>query len=126
LKTETGMTRGGCFCGAIRYEFGAGDYRVVNCHCTMCRRTSGAPFVTWVVVPRASFRYVAGSPRQLRSSERGTREFCRDCGTPLVFFESGRPDQLDVTVGSLDEPARFPPAAAVHTDTRLGWLDHVE
>lgn len=116
------MMEGGCFCGKIRYAFEPGDYRVVNCHCSMCRRTSGAPFVTWVVVPRDAFRYTRGTPETLRSSPQGTREFCGSCGTPLVFSETGRPEQCDVTVGSLDDPERFPPAAAVFTDTRLSWL----
>ena len=120
------MIKGGCFCGAIRYEFEEGEYRVVNCHCTMCRRTSGAPFVTWVVVPPSAFRYVRGAPKWLKSSDRGTREFCGECGTPLVFFESGRADQRDVTVGSLDQPEAFRPSGAVHKDTRLAWLDHVD
>ena len=44
-------TKGGCFCGTIRYEFDAEGIPVADCHCTMCRRTSGAPYVTWLVVP---------------------------------------------------------------------------
>ena len=42
---------GGCFCGAIRYEIDEGKHVVANCHCTLCRKTSAAPFVTWMVVP---------------------------------------------------------------------------
>ena len=45
---------GGCFCGAINYEIQDGDYLVANCHCTMCRSISGAPFVTWLIVPKPS------------------------------------------------------------------------
>jgi hypothetical protein len=32
---------GGCLCGAIRYEVRGPLRPVVDCHCTMCRRTSG-------------------------------------------------------------------------------------
>ena len=42
---------GGCFCGAIRYQLSGDSYPSGNCHCTMCRRTSAAPFVTWLVAP---------------------------------------------------------------------------
>ena len=66
------MIEGGCFCGEIRYAIGAGSYRAVNCHCTMCRRIHAAPYVSWLVVPAGQFRYVAGKPRELRSSASGT------------------------------------------------------
>ncbi len=41
------MLRGGCFCGNIRYEAVGTPFNETNCHCSICRRTTGAPFVTW-------------------------------------------------------------------------------
>ncbi len=38
------MLNGGCLCGAIRYEAGAGAFHQSACHCSLCRRASGAPF----------------------------------------------------------------------------------
>ena len=55
------MIEGGCFCGKIRYTIDPGEYPIVNCHCSMCRKISGAPFVTWIVVPRESLKYLQGS-----------------------------------------------------------------
>jgi len=54
------MLMGGCFCGAVRYEAGS-PYHLTNCHCTTCRRTSGAPFVTWFSVRRAEFKLLQGA-----------------------------------------------------------------
>ena len=42
---------GGCLCGAVRYRASADPLRVVSCHCGMCRRTSGAAFLTFVHFP---------------------------------------------------------------------------
>ncbi|MGE0623739.1 MAG: GFA family protein [Pseudomonadales bacterium] len=120
------MIHGGCFCGVVRYEIDDGSYPVANCHCSMCRRTSGAPFVTWLVVPAARFRYVQGTPRSLRSSTKGTRWFCERCGTPLVCITADHPDNVDVTTGSLDQPEGFVPTIAVHEDTKLPWLETTE
>ena len=53
---------GGCLCGELRYEITGPVSIVANCHCTMCRRASGAPFVTWAVVSRNAFRFTAGAP----------------------------------------------------------------
>ncbi len=119
-------THGGCFCGKIKFEFQLGEYRVANCHCQMCRKTSGAPFVTWVVVPKKAFRYTQGEPKTLVSSSHGRREFCADCGTPMVFYTSQRPGDFDVTTGSLENPQDFIPTQAVHQESKLPWLHHTE
>ncbi len=115
------LVKGGCFCGAIRYEFTDGEYPVANCHCTMCRRTSGAAFVTWLVVPESDFRYSDGTPVKLQSSGSGIRDFCGKCGTPVVCVSSEHPEIVDVTLGSLDHPEVYKPSFDVFEDTRLAW-----
>lgn len=120
------MIQGNCFCKNIQFTIDNGDYRVVNCHCNMCRKCSGAPFVTWIVVPKNVFHYTQGSPRGLQSSEVGFREFCPDCGTPLTFASSERPNYVDVTTGCLNAPENFAPNAAVHEESKLGWLGATE
>jgi hypothetical protein len=117
---------GGCFCGAIRYEFAPGEYAAGNCHCSMCRRTSAAPYVAWVVVPHDAFRYTRGTPRQLSSSEHGKRYFCELCGTHLACVIADHPEIVDVTIGSLDDPEQFVPSFELHTDTRLRWVAHAK
>ncbi len=121
-----GTVQGGCFCGKVRYKFSPGEYPVANCHCTMRRRVSAAPFVTWVVVPVAEFAYTQGAPKRLDSSDKGTRYFCSDCGTPLTCIIHQHPDNVDITTGSLDNPAAFVPTIAVHSDTKLPWLHQTE
>jgi len=79
------MLRGGCFCGWIRYETGATPFDETNCHCSICRRTPGAPFVAWFSVPRSQFRFVCGEPTRFESTAKGTRSFCPRCGTQLTF-----------------------------------------
>ena len=39
------MLSGGCLCGDVRYEAGTGAFHESACHCSMCRRASGALFV---------------------------------------------------------------------------------
>jgi len=119
------MIHGGCFCGKIRYaidECTNGDYLVANCHCQMCRKTSAAPFVTWLVIPAKAFHYESGTPKMLQSSEQGMRHFCPDCGTPLLFTTAKRPDNFDITTGSLDNPDHFAPTVDVHEESKLSWV----
>ena len=91
---------GGCFCGDVRYEIDAGEYVCANCHCSMCRGVHAAPFVTWLVVPAAHFRYLAAQPSSFRSSAVGTRFFCPRCGTQLACVIDAHPDIVDVAVGA--------------------------
>lgn len=115
--------QGGCFCGKIRYEITDGEYRVVNCHCTMCRKTSAASFVSWILVPRKAFRYLTGEPKQLQSSAKASRDFCADCGTPLSFSTDEHADKIDITSCSLDDPELAIPSVDVHEESRLAWLN---
>ena len=120
------MIEGGCFCGEVRYAIMDGEYPVANCHCSMCRRTSAAPFVTWLVVPEGLFEYTKGRPKVLKSSEKGTRYFCTNCGTPIACILTTQPGDIDITVCSLDDPNKFVPRFAVHEDTKLHWLSQTE
>src|SRR5438309_8313720 len=97
---------GGCLCGSIRYEATGQPYNTAHCHCLDCRRSSGAPFVTWASFRRKDFRFVKGQPREIEWARR-RRSFCPQCGTPLTFISG--PDEVDVTVCSFDDPARVTP-----------------
>ena len=79
-----------------------------------------------MVVPTSAFQYMRGKPAVLKSSEHGTRYFCSACGTSMACVIDKRPDVIDVTTGSLDEPGLFAPAVAVHEDTKLPWLSVTE
>jgi hypothetical protein len=104
----------------VRYETGGVPYNASVCHCAICRRTSGAPFVAWFSVPRSQFR-VTGEPRSFRSSDKATRSFCSQCGTALTF-ELDRADEIDITTASLDDPSRVPPADHIYVQSRLEWV----
>ena len=116
------MLTGGCFCGAIRYEADGPPFHETNCPCSICRRTTGAPFVAWFSVPLRAFRFVEGEPARFRSSAQGVRSFCRQCGTQLTFAHADFPDEIDVTTGSLDDPELVPSRDNTHTSSRIAWI----
>ncbi len=59
----SGPVSGRCFCGAVRFQFALPTLFCCHCHCTMCRRSHGAGFVTWVAVPRHGFELTSGRDR---------------------------------------------------------------
>lgn len=109
---------GSCQCGAVRYEADALG-RASICHCRMCQRALGnvfAPFVT-----ARGLRWLAAEPKRFRSSNRVQRGFCAECGTPLTYERDGAP--TEVTIASLDDAARVPPAIQVGVESRLPWCE---
>lgn len=116
------MLEGGCFCGRIRYQAGGEPFNETNCHCTNCRRTTGAPFVTWFSVSRPEFRITSGQPTRFRSSAKAMRSFCPDCGTQLTFEHDDFTDEIDVTTASLDEPNTCAPRDHTFVRSRLKWI----
>jgi hypothetical protein len=113
---------GHCFCGFIRYRADGVRSNETNCHCSICRRVSAAPFVAWFTVPSSSFQVLSGQPTTFRSSDHGTRTFCPRCGTPLTFRSSLLPDEVDITICSLDDPEQVPPKDHTRVSSRLSWV----
>lgn len=122
MSRETTDYQGGCLCGHVRYRALGEPLGVTHCHCSMCRRSCGAAFVTWVSFPKADFSLTSGELSRFKSSERVERSFCNRCGTAIAFAETSRPDEIDLTVGSFDEPERLSPEDHIWTDARLRWL----
>jgi ketosteroid isomerase-like protein len=115
------MTAGGCLCGAVRYRAHGRPFAETHCHCTICRRASGAAFVTWASFERSGFEIV-GETSELRATARAVRRFCPRCGTPLTFEFVAQPDRVDVTVASLDLPESITPRDHIYAATRLPWI----
>ena len=117
------MITGGCACGQVRFRVALTTLDDVGiCHCSACRRTSGATHITWATIPKASFAWTRGKPRAFRSSDHGTRYFCKTCGTQMVFATTMDPEHLDITITALDEPDRFPPTYHTWTMSKLKWV----
>ncbi|WP_127091876.1 GFA family protein [Aquabacter cavernae] len=116
---------GGCLCGAVRYGVDAPPVVSCHCHCSLCRRASGAAFVTWTTIPVAALRWTRGTPAAFRSSPWATRHFCADCGTQLTFRVDASVEAadgtLDVTTASLDQSEEMRPAAHIWLSSRASW-----
>src|SRR4051812_33003611 len=119
------MTTGGCLCGAVRYEAEGEPYHVVHCHCIDCRKSTGAPFVTWASFERKNFRFATGLATEIRWEGR-IRGFCSKCGTGLFFLKEPTANEIDVTVGSFDRQEKIIPADHVWVEDRLPWIELVD
>ena len=117
------MPKGGCHCGAVRYEMPAEAIHQALCHCSDCRRHAGAPVVAWGLVPQDRLE-VEGETRIYASSEHGRRHFCDTCGTALFYTnEQIFPGAIDVQICTLDDPDAIPPVVQIQVAERIGWME---
>jgi hypothetical protein len=96
------MTEGGCLCGAVRYRVDAPLSRLVACHCSQCRRSSGH-FLAGASAPREAVT-VAGEVAWFESTPGKIRRgFCPVCGSSLFWDRMGGP-VIDIWAGTIDGP----------------------
>jgi len=101
---------GGCYCGAVRYK-ATGDMMFTGqCHCRECQyMTGGQPNIV-VGMPEGGFAYTKGTAKSFKRGDLPTpvtREFCADCGTPLLTKSPGLPGTVLIKVGTFDEPTLY-------------------
>ena len=104
---------GGCLCGDVRFVATGRPYRVGLCHCLDCRKHHGALFHASAIFPAETVT-VHGETRDYAG-----RHFCPRCGSS-VFARTG--DEVEVSVGALDEIDRFRPTYELWTVRRESWL----
>jgi len=104
---------GGCLCGDIRLVASDTPHRVGICHCLDCRKHHGALFHASAIFPQDAVT-VTGETQDYAG-----RHFCPRCGSS-VFARSG--DEIEVNLGSLDEPDQFTPTYELWTVRREAWL----
>ena len=112
---------GGCVCGGTRYGLKSAPFELGDCHCIDCRRSAGAPYVTWGSVPREDLQVTKGEPRKVVHAER-IRSFAACCGTHLFFEATKDSNTIDVTIASLDDPAPFAPRKTIWLEDKLPWV----
>jgi hypothetical protein len=112
---------GGCLCSGLRYELRERPFSLGDCHCVDCRRSSGAPYVTWGTVKRENFVITTGELRCVRFAAR-VRGFAACCGTHVLFEDPAEPATVDVTIASLDRPEEYRPEKAIWIEDKLPWV----
>jgi hypothetical protein len=108
----------------VRFAFDLPTTFCVHCHCTMCRRAHGAGYVTWIGVPVEQFRLLKGKAtlERFRSSDHGTRSFCRACGSTLFCESTSHPEKIDIVLANVDGEIDRTPQAHVYFSDRVDWI----
>ena len=114
------IVTGGCQCGAVRYRIAGPVAHTHFCHCRMCQRATGGVFAALAGTSKDKVSWT-GEPSVFESSSVAERAFCARCGTPLTFAYKDSP-WMNVTVGSLDDPAAAPIEMHWGVEAKVPWL----
>ena len=115
---------GGCLCGAVRYEVTGPFLRAGHCHCSRCRKHSGAAVLTQGRVRREDFRLLSGeeSLRVYHPAEgAAVKAFCIRCGSSLFGGTWPEGPEVSIRLGSVDGDPGIRPQVHTFVDSRAPW-----
>jgi hypothetical protein len=115
---------GGCLCGAVRYEVTGPFLRAGHCHCSRCRKHSGAAVLTQGRVRREDFRLLSSEEnlRVYRPAEgAAVKAFCVLCGSSLFGGTWPEGPEVSIRLGSVDGDPGIRPQVHTFVDSRAPW-----
>ncbi len=114
--------RGRCLCGDVEFEVQAPPQRLYQCHCSLCRKQSGAAANAAFVVQGEQLRWLSGEGL-IRSYVKPTgfrSDFCGHCGSPV-------PNRIRntscfwVPAGLLEDTDTLEVAAHLFVGSKASW-----
>lgn len=114
--------RGGCGCGAVRFEVRAPFYSSWYCHCHRCQHRTGTSCSAGARIGRADFVILSGAD-QIRSwqPEGGMpKAYCAECGNHL-FAGSLDGDFVSVRLGAIDGDPGIRPELRQWVSSAAPW-----
>ncbi|MBL8384165.1 MAG: GFA family protein [Burkholderiales bacterium] len=122
----TQHSTGGCLCGAIRYTVDAPMTGVIACHCSNCRKASGAGASHNIPLPASALTFTRGTPKRFvdtaASGNRLFRFFCAECGSSIYSQRESMPQMVVLKAGTLDDAAGLALVMNIWTDSALPWM----
>jgi len=115
---------GTCLCGDVRFEVSRVQ-KLLQCHCSLCRKQGGSVSNTAAIVRSEHFRWLSGRER-ISSFVKPTgfrSDFCSKCGSP-VPNPLRETEYVWVPSGLLDGDAPLEIVAHLYVGSKASW-DHV-
>ena len=112
--------RGSCLCGGVRYDVEGAPETMVNCHCSRCRKFTGAAHETILLLQPGQFRVLQGEDmvKTYKSEGFADRMFCSACGSSL--YCKGQ-DKVLLEAGTLDGDPGVRPQVHIQVAYKAPW-----
>lgn len=102
---------GGCYCGEIRFKVDGDPLFKGQCHCRECQYMTGGDANHVMAFPEAVFELTKGKPTSFTRTDIDnpvTREFCGNCGTPMISKSPAMAGAVLLKVGLFDDASLYP------------------
>jgi hypothetical protein len=116
------MLKGSCLCGCVQYEVADAFRYALNCHCSQCRRATGAAFKPFGGIGVEHLRITAGEQQLHRYGDGpGHDAHCQHCGSLLYSLVNGG-STVHVTYGTLVDAPTLSPTAHIFAGSKAPWF----
>lgn len=122
--SKTIKATGGCLCGAVKYTATAAKVHMGACHCKMCRRWAGGPYMAVECGTDVEFENT-DNLAVYPSSEWAERGFCKQCGSHL-FYRFKSTNNHMMAAGSFDDESAFVLDHQVFIDNKPHYYSFAE
>lgn len=113
---------GKCLCGEVSFKLKDNVPNLYQCHCSLCRKATGAEANAATLVNKANLVWVSGE-KNIKSYEDSTgfrSNFCDKCGSPLPNIVKGT-EVYWVPAGLLERANSLKIVAHILTDSKAEW-----
>jgi hypothetical protein len=116
------LLNGQCLCGSVRYAVADEFKYAMNCHCSKCRRATGAAFKPFAGIERDKLSITAGADNVLRYGDGSAHDIhCRRCGS-LLYSVVREGAFAHVTLGTLVDAPSIRPARHIFVGSKAPWF----
>lgn len=114
---------GRCLCGAVEYTVADEFEYCCNCHCSNCRRATGAAFKTFAGIERDKLCVTRGGDALLTFGEEvACDKRCKVCGS-FLFSIVNNGARVHVALGSLVDTPSIRPSAHIFVGSKASWFE---
>ena len=114
---------GSCLCGGIKFVVRGPFPGITQCHCSLCRKCSGAAAIAKVVVPSSQIRSRISGEDLVASYERPSgygNTFCKTCGCPAPVAVRKR-TKYAIPAGLLANSPELKVAEHIFVGSKAHW-----
>ncbi|MEX0970281.1 MAG: GFA family protein [Paracoccaceae bacterium] len=108
--------RGGCLCGAVRFQIAPFTPVFGACHCKMCQRWAGSALLA-LTVPGDTLIVSGDAVKTHDSSAWAERSFCGTCGSGLWYKTKGE-NVFHIAIGLLDDTTGLTLKSEIYHDLK--------
>ena len=117
---------GSCLCKKVSYEVNGSLGVFQYCHCSRCRKFTGAAHAANIIVEPAQFRWLGGEDQvgrfTLPEARHFATAFCKACGSSLPWLtQSGK--AVVIPAGTLDSDPHARPVHNIYMANRAPWYE---